>query len=155
LEQTKRFVPHYHLLIWLPRGISLPKPDKRGWWPHGLTRIEWARNAVGYLVKYASKAEKASAFPKGARLFGVRGLAEDADRHRHYMRAFWLKERVSLGDRVQRLKDGWYLNVTTGELLRSPYELKSHCPYWSWVVIGPRAEPEAGTPLSTSGQHNL
>lgn len=42
-ELQQRGALHYHLLIWLPRGLTLPKPDKQGWWPHGSTRIEWAR----------------------------------------------------------------------------------------------------------------
>lgn len=44
LELTKRGRPHYHVLVWLPKGRTLPKPDKQGWWKYGLTRIEWARS---------------------------------------------------------------------------------------------------------------
>lgn len=35
LELTKAGRPHYHVLIWLPRGLTLPKPGKQGWWVHG------------------------------------------------------------------------------------------------------------------------
>ncbi len=41
---------HYHVMIWLPKGATLPKPDKQGWWSLGMTRIEWVRRAVGYLA---------------------------------------------------------------------------------------------------------
>lgn len=73
-ELTKAGRPHYHVLFWLPRGLTMPKADKRGWWPNGLTRTEWARNAVGYLAKYASKGTD-DVIPKGVRLYGVGGLS--------------------------------------------------------------------------------
>ena len=38
LELTKRGRPHYHVLFWLPKGVSMPKADKQGWWKHGMTR---------------------------------------------------------------------------------------------------------------------
>ncbi len=47
-ELQQRGAVHYHVMIWMPKDLTLPKPDKRGWWPHGFTRIEKARNAVGY-----------------------------------------------------------------------------------------------------------
>lgn len=76
-ELQTRGAMHYHVLLWLPKGVTLPKPDKRGWWDHGSTRIEWARRAVGYLAKYASKGETEQGdFPKGARISGVGGLDE-------------------------------------------------------------------------------
>ena len=56
-EFTKKGRPHYHLLLWLPLGLTIPKPDKQRWWPWGMTKIEWARNAVGYIAKYASKGD--------------------------------------------------------------------------------------------------
>ena len=55
LELTKRGRPHYHVLFWLPKGVSMPKADKQGWWKHGMTRSEWAHSPVGYLCKYTSK----------------------------------------------------------------------------------------------------
>jgi hypothetical protein len=73
-ELTKRGRMHYHILLSMPKGLTLPKPDKQGWWPHGMTRIEWVRSAVGYLAKYASKGDGSSAFPKGARICGSGGL---------------------------------------------------------------------------------
>ena len=30
LELTKRGRPHYHVLFWLPKGVSMPKADKQG-----------------------------------------------------------------------------------------------------------------------------
>lgn len=74
-EHTKRNRPHYHVLFWVPKGLTMPKADKRGWWPHGNTRTEWARHAVGYISKYASKGTEGH-IPKGVRLYGVGGLSE-------------------------------------------------------------------------------
>ena len=47
-ELMKNGMVHFHVVVWMPKGYRLPKPDARGWWPHGLTRIEAARNPVGY-----------------------------------------------------------------------------------------------------------
>lgn len=49
-ELTKRLVPHYHILIWIPRGVFIPKADKRGWWPHGHTQIQKARIAFSAVL---------------------------------------------------------------------------------------------------------
>lgn len=83
-ELTKAGRPHYHALFWLPRGLTMPKADKRGWWKHGITRTEWARNAVGYLAKYASKGTD-DVIPKGTRLYGVGGLSSTS----RLCRAWW------------------------------------------------------------------
>jgi len=40
----------------------LPKPDKQGWWPHGMPKIESCRKqSVGYLIKYATKGQQTTA----------------------------------------------------------------------------------------------
>lgn len=31
-ELQMRGALHYHVVTWLPRGLTLPKPDKQGWW---------------------------------------------------------------------------------------------------------------------------
>jgi hypothetical protein len=132
LELTKRGVPHYHLLLWVPKGWSVPMADDRGWWPHGMTRTERCTGSgVGYLVKYATKgpvyrcgedgALEETPLPPGARLFGVGGL-DDLERlttHRAGLPR-WLAERTTA--RCGRVRGGW-LDRTTGELLKSPYRL--------------------------------
>lgn len=147
LELTKRGVPHYHLLLWLPRshlrGRMLPKPDERGWWPHGSTRIEWARNAIGYLVKYTSKAEHTDKFPKGGRLFGVRGLTGGFRRgYRLQMLPYWLKDLVGHHTLCRRLPAGWWASED-GELFRSPWMIVTRASDWSWIEFGPRVEGQA------------
>lgn len=75
MELTKKGTPHYHVLFWIPARLHLPRSDRRGWWPHGMTNTIRVRNSVGYVAKYASKFEsKDGQFPKGARLHGIGGL---------------------------------------------------------------------------------
>lgn len=77
LELQNRGAPHYHVLLWLPKRLKVPMPDRSGMWAHGSSRAEWARAPVGYLVKYASKGDDTADLPKGARLYGVAGLDSD------------------------------------------------------------------------------
>jgi hypothetical protein len=126
MELTRRGVPHYHILIWLPLGVTLPKPDKCGWWPHGMTRIEWARNAVGYVAKYASKANSTQFFPRGARIHGCGGLEEPARNIRSWwLSPTWVREAWPNPQHKPRpaVGGGWVSRVL-GDWLPSP-----------WVVI--------------------
>ena len=138
LELTKAGVPHYHLVLWLPRGITPPKPDKQGWWRHGCTRVEWARNATGYLVKYASKGTAWTSFPPGARLFGVRGLGTLWPSYRYQRRPFWLQEVTRISTRLMRRPGGWFVDRDTGQAWQSPWMLVARAEDWSWIEFGPR-----------------
>ena len=75
-ELQKRGALHYHVMVFIPRSMRLPKPDTCGWWPHGFSKIETARNPVGYLVKYVSKIspDGFKKFPKGVRIHGFGGM---------------------------------------------------------------------------------
>jgi hypothetical protein len=118
-ELTKAGRVHYHFALWLPKGITIPKPDNRGWWPHGSTRIEWARHAVGYLAKYISKAEKAAQFPKGLRLHGRGQLPrETLPELRWWMLPLYVRDGVEIGERVVRAPGG-YVSTVTGEIFES------------------------------------
>lgn len=68
--------PHYHIIIWMPKGLTPPLPDRQGWWPHGMSNAKFTYSAVGYVAKYASKSEGKSGhhLPKRARLWGHGGL---------------------------------------------------------------------------------
>jgi hypothetical protein len=116
-ELQQRGAVHYHVVCWLPRGLMMPKPDKQRWWPHGSTRIERARRAVGYLVKYASKGDDVEKFPRGLRLHGRGGL--DAKQRR--IVAWWLLPRYvrtvfdELGTIVRRASGGGWLELCTGQ----------------------------------------
>ena len=125
LELTKAGREHYHVLIWLPRGLTLPKPDKQGWWPHGMTRIEWVRKAVGYAAKYAGKDEEGCAFRKGARMYGVGGHTGKWLLERRWWRLpNWLRQgQVGPDDRTRRVVGGGWLSRLTGELFSSPWRV--------------------------------
>ena len=143
LENTQAGRPHYHLLIWMPRGITLPKPDTRGWWPHGFSRIEWARSALGYLAKYASKGSD-QAFPKGARLHGNGGLSPAGRSERAWWRApNWVREVFSVEDRPRPAPGGGWVARRTGEWLPSPWRLVDRAADWSWVVFERIEEAQA------------
>ena len=135
LEATQRGRPHYHVLVQLPYGVRMPKPDSQGWWKHGITQRKIARRAVGYLAKYASKAGRAITW-KGARVYGVSGLQAD---HRAVL-SFWRAPRwvriasgasdeaghvleAQVNAPVRRVRGGWFWQQT-GEFLRSPYIAK-------------------------------
>lgn len=84
-ELQKRGALHYHLALWLPPGVKLPKPDACGWWPHGHTRIEAAKGAVQYLLKYLSKGSDLRTLPRGARMHGAGGLEHAYRRARRWL----------------------------------------------------------------------
>jgi len=124
-EFTKKGRPHYHLLIWLPRGITLPKPDKRGWWPYGMTKIEWAYNAIGYIAKYASKADSLHRPALGARMHGNGGLTEDALLEARWWKLpAWAREQCQPSDKLRRRIGGGILNPDTGEVLLTPWRVQ-------------------------------
>lgn len=120
-ELQQRGAIHYHVLIWLPRGLTLPKPDKRGHWPHGSTRIEWARRPVGYLAKYATKlSQRAGGIPRGTRIYGVGGCPI----HLGWWRApGWLREIADRGMTVRQRAGGWWCVEETAWAWRSPWRL--------------------------------
>lgn len=124
-ELQKRLVPHYHILIWIPRGIFFGKVDHRGWWPHGCTEIAPARNAVGYMAKYASKfcPATAGAFPKGFRTHGVGGLNPESKRELRWWKSP-LDARNALGPLADIRKAlGGYVDKLTGEFWPSPWRV--------------------------------
>lgn len=126
-EFTKKGRPHYHMLLWLPLGLTLPKPDKRGWWACGMTKIEWARNAVGYIAKYASKGDALAQPAKGARMHGSGGLTDEALLEQRWWKLpGWLRGDVEPSDRVRRAvpgSGGGFVHPDSGEVYRSPWEV--------------------------------
>ncbi len=145
-ELQKRGAIHYHIVIWLPRhgkqamkfpfekhkAVDIfPYPDGCGWWPHGLTKVEWARKvgAMGpYLAKYISKgAEHAHKLPKGSRIFGRGGLPLNTPQRaeaRWWALPSWVRKWTGdvwdgLMDIPRRLPKGEWL--WRGEIQRSPW----------------------------------
>jgi hypothetical protein len=129
MELTARGRPHYHALVWVPRHLMLPTPDKRGWWRCGMTRTEVARNAVGYLAKYASKGTGGYCnaqgvehrFPRHARISGGTKLTGDQAAEWQYWTApRWARELVEPLTALRRVSGG-YLDPGSGEVLLSPW----------------------------------
>ena len=151
-ELQKRGALHYHVLLWLPRGLTLPKPDKQGWWPHGHTRIEWARNAVGYLVKYVSKFDAEEQMPKGARLHGAGGL----DAFGRAVRTWgnlpaWLRAFAGVGQRFVRIERGGLAETRTGVFMQSPWRVSFH----AGRVVATRLFAHVGGIADVGGPYSL
>jgi len=126
-ELQARGAVHYHVLIWLPVNLTLPKSDKRGWWTHGLTRTEQVFAPIKYATKYSSKGTtEAERFPKGARLFGVGGLAPDQRLERTWWNMpRWVREQCRIEDRPYRRVGGGVVLRKNARLLSSPWVVHS------------------------------
>ena len=124
LELTKRGRPHYHVLFWLPKGVSMPKADKQGWWKHGMTRSECAYSPVGYLCKYTSKGidfDSWGKLPRGGRLYGHGGYTPKMRITRAWRVApAWVRELIDEMDGVRKVGCYW-VNRVSGMGIRSPF----------------------------------
>lgn len=119
-ELQKRGAVHYHLVIYLPKRLSMPKWDKNQWWPHGMTNTQVAKTGVGYLMKYVSKFSPFHKFPKGMRLYGIGGLNVEARAIRTWHNLpQWVKQEHGVGE-VKRSLSGFVVR-DTGEILESPW----------------------------------
>lgn len=137
LENTGAAVVHYHLLAWLPVGVSMPHWDKMtrkksgfrdAMWPHGMTNTEKAFSGVGYLMKYLSKLGELTVFPKGMRLYGIGGLDAGARAVRGWFNLpEWAKREYGVGE-LARHKLGLIVRAT-GELLEPAFScsIKGGC----------------------------
>ncbi len=137
LENTKRGRPHYHILVWLPSGTSLPKPDKQGWWKHGCTRIEWIKkNGAAYIAKYCVKNSHDSSgggqgiFPTGARLKGGGGLSKAS----RLVRSWWnfpkyVRQVFNTPEHdIKPAKGGGWFSRLTNETLPAAFKVISISP---------------------------
>jgi len=124
MELQQRGAVHYHILLWLPRGLILPKSDKRGWWPHGMTKTERAKNAYGYVAKYISKTEH-DQLPRGARLYQTFGLEPDMKVEVQWWNTpSYVRESFKLEEnhRPARMKGGGWYSRSTGEIIFSQWQ---------------------------------
>jgi hypothetical protein len=121
---------HYHIMVFLPRHLQLPKFDKRGWWPHGATQTVKAIKPVGYMAKYASKGGDAGYFPKGCRLHGCGGL----DLKSRWQKTWWMCPAYvrewwpEIIDRPARSPGGGWISKLSGDWRASKYKLISFSP---------------------------
>jgi hypothetical protein len=124
-ELQARGAMHYHMVVWLPKGVYLPRIDTQGWWEHGATNIVTAESPIGYITKYASKttAEGVAGFPKGARICGHGGLPPEGRRHVRYWHApMWVRDALSGRADIRKVVGG-YMDKRTGEFLHSPWRV--------------------------------
>ncbi|MDR3323748.1 MAG: excisionase family DNA-binding protein [Zoogloeaceae bacterium] len=156
-ELTKASRPHYHIVVWLPWGRPLPRLDQAGWWPHGSTRMEWARCAVGYVSKYVSKGQEGAKLPKGARMYGVGGLKDEAlQEARWWALPGWLRKRTEealaepnpapwQGHQFCRCPGGGWVDRESGECFTSPWRVVfEHGALWLYAVAEPPPRPCGG-----------
>ena len=124
-ELQRRGAVHYHLLAWLPAGVTMPHWDRptktrRGerapFWTHGMTETDKARSGVGYLMKYLSKLGELTRFPKGLRLYGIGGLTKEGREVRAWFNLpQWAKEAYGVGELTRRVSS--LVVRATGEVL--------------------------------------
>jgi len=71
-ELQRRGEVHYHVILLVKKGSRIPKPDQRGYWTHGMSKIETARTAY-YLATYTGKEyqKNLAGYPKSCRLYAV------------------------------------------------------------------------------------
>jgi len=129
-EQHKSGRVHYHAIVFLPKGLSLPMPDKSGMWAHGMSQRQVARKGIGYLVKYASKSARPERpWPVGLRLHGCAGLAAgERVRRSWWVLPKYIREQCEDWQRVRRARGGGWLSPVTGEWW----------PAWSGVFLTPK-----------------
>lgn len=117
-ELQKRGVIHYHIVFWLPKGLTMPKADKQGWWTHGMSNTKRATAPVAYLMKYVSKVDSKNVggFPHGARIFGLGGLDKTGrDCKRWVLWPAYLQCNAAAGDPFKPATGGGFTNSETGE----------------------------------------
>lgn len=129
-ELQERGAVHYHVLLMVNRGTSIPQPDKAGWWRYGMTKIQTI-NSPFYIAKYTGKEyQKVGEFPRGLRLFAVWIAPDSIDilsmwKHRLTSLPRWLQEVIvelpgCEGGKWARAPGGGWL--FEGRLYTSPYE---------------------------------
>jgi hypothetical protein len=152
-ELTKRGRVHYHLVIWLPPGVSMPHWDRdqsnrARFWCHGSTKSERLRSHVGYLMKYLSKMGEFHEFPKGLRAYGVSGLSTCARSVRAwYGMPEWVRRSYGVGE-VRRIK-GRLVVMDTGEVLPAMFSAKLEGGGLVLTLLRPYPERFHDGPFST------
>lgn len=110
---------HYHLLVWVPAHLDCPKPDKAGFWVHGMTQRVAARKPVSYLTKYATKG-KDVCFPKGLRTHGAGGLSVTARSERTWWGLpRWVRVLFDQSDIPRRNVGGGFISRASGFVVKS------------------------------------
>lgn len=111
-ELQERGAVHYHVIFWVKRSYLMPKADKRGFWPHGMTKTEAARKSGGsvvYLMSYIKKHQSKEGLPNGCRVYGVGGVDPDGRSLRRWINyPRFVQARASASCRWDRaVGGGW------------------------------------------------
>jgi hypothetical protein len=96
-ELQERGAMHYHLMVYISKGVKIPLPDKpqgrKGHipWPHGQTQVKTALKPA-YLATYLGKEYQKDfyRFPKGARSYGTYVNAK----YRNFVKG-WIKYKTA------------------------------------------------------------
>jgi len=138
---------HYHVALWIPFGYMLPKADAQGWWPHGDTKTELARNAVGYLMKYFSKGSDGMVLAHGARMYGVGGLDHTMRRARRWLGLpAFIKARADIFDDWRRASVGGGWTDPDGVCIPSEFQRA-----WLGDAFGLIRVADYGRPFQADG----
>lgn len=128
MELQKRGAPHYHVVVWVPRGVVARDlhVDARGWWLHGMTNAVKAVAPVRYVMKYVSKFDSPESFPKGARCYGIGGLDLAGARCRRWINwPSFVQARASVNCPVRRPRGGGWIVGGAGEWFPSEWGMSS------------------------------
>jgi len=125
---------HYHCLLWIPTHLRCPKADSSGFWLHGGTRTEVARNPVAYITKYATKGKDVY-FPKGLRIHGSGGLSENARSERTWWGLpRWVRVLFDQADIPRRRVGGGFVSRVTGVAIQSIWSvLRDTSGFFCWL----------------------
>lgn len=116
-ELQKRGAVHFHVMAWLPHRLAVRRLelDTLGWWPHGMTNFEWARNAAAYTAKYLSKSELAR-MPKGIRMHGRGGMDTEVRRGiRYRLLPRYVRDQFPVDADVVKPTGGGWLERSSGQ----------------------------------------
>lgn len=120
LERQGRI--HYHLILWLPRALKLDFKLLTAWWPWGATWTENCRSVQSWGAYIAKFCNPEGSFRRGTRLYGHGGFDTDAKLELgRAMLPLWLKKLLPKGEQVRKIRGGGWANLTTGEVLYTPY----------------------------------
>lgn len=114
---------HYHLQIWLPRGLCFEKAALEKWWPHGSIWVESCDSPRAWAEYMCKKGGKdAAQLPKHARLYGSGGFDELGRVHIERARLpKWLRDMTSVEQMLIRSPGQGWLDLDSGQIYESPW----------------------------------
>jgi len=120
-EMQERGAVHYHYALWVSRRLTVPMPDKQGWWPHGITNVQYVKKSIyKYLSKYLTKPDNAPK-PKGLRSYGIVGLGEKSrDVLRVWTAPRWLQYCIKESAVIKKYGPYW-IDLTEKKVYLGPF----------------------------------